>query len=208
MANLFIGFPVPRAKIADMIIGSAPPLEHVANHLPDGSDPIVLPGDISTSQIVQWNGSKFIGSAAPGNGGYPSPISIHACHFNPVDDQLEYFANLAGLRKRVDDASGLYYAPVDLPHGVTVTKFTLFAYLDHVDTKCWCTLYRVSNAGAFNSMAAVHGEWVTGDSSGFDDSINYATIDNANYSYCMYATIDPYMDVVTAILRRVMIDFT
>lgn len=38
MANLFIGFPVPRAKIADMIEGAAPPLEHHANHEAGGAD--------------------------------------------------------------------------------------------------------------------------------------------------------------------------
>jgi len=68
MGNLFIGFPVPRAKIAEMIEGSAPPLEHIANHLPDGSDPLILPGDIATGQIIKWNGSKFIG-ATPAAGG-------------------------------------------------------------------------------------------------------------------------------------------
>ncbi|GAH54174.1 unnamed protein product, partial [marine sediment metagenome] len=53
MANLFIGFPVPRAKIADMIEGAAPPLEHVVNHLPGGSDQLVLSTDIATNQIVK-----------------------------------------------------------------------------------------------------------------------------------------------------------
>jgi len=38
MANLFIGFPVPRAKIADMIEGAAPPLEHHTNHESGGAD--------------------------------------------------------------------------------------------------------------------------------------------------------------------------
>lgn len=68
MANLFIGFPVPRARIAEMITGAAPPLEHIVNHLPPGSDPLVLPGDISTDQIIKWNGTKFIGVALPAAG--------------------------------------------------------------------------------------------------------------------------------------------
>lgn len=208
MANLFIGFPVPRAKIADMITGAAPPLNHVSNHLPDGSDPIVLPGDISDDEVLQWNGTKFVGTAAPADGAFPSPISIHATHFNPVDDSVDYYCNLAGLRRRSDVAQGLFYSPIDLPHGVTVTKLTLFAYLNHADTKCWVTMYRISNAGVFNSMAAVFGEWVTGDSSGYDDSISYAVIDNVNYSYGMYTTIVPYSVVESAILRRIMIDFT
>lgn len=68
MGNLFIGFPVPRAKIATMIEEAAPPLKHKINHQPDGSDPLVLPGDISNGQAVTWNSSegKFVGSAVGG----------------------------------------------------------------------------------------------------------------------------------------------
>ncbi len=40
MANLFIGFPVPRAKIADMIEGAAPPLDHATQHEYGGDDAI------------------------------------------------------------------------------------------------------------------------------------------------------------------------
>lgn len=68
MGNLFMGFPVPRARIAEMIEGAAPPLEHAANHIPGGSDQIILSGDISAGQIIQWNGTKFIGIATPSGG--------------------------------------------------------------------------------------------------------------------------------------------
>lgn len=207
MANLFFGFPVPRAKIADMISSEAAPIDHVADHLPDGSDPIVAPGDISDNEFLQWNGTKFVGTASGGNGAFPSPLSIHPLHFNPLDDTVNYYCNLSGLRKRTGDDQALYYAPVDLPHGFTVTKLTLYAYLSHTNTKCWVTLYRVDNTGTFGSMAAVFGEWTGGDDSDYDDSISNAVIDNANYSYAMYCVLDPYMDVETAILRRVMIDF-
>lgn len=208
MSNFFIGFPVARAKIADMISSEAAPLDHASDHFPSGSDPIVLPGDISEDEVLQWNGTKFVGTAAGGNGGYPSPISIHPCHFNPIDDTVEFYCNLAGLRKRSEEASALYYAPVDLPHGVTVTKLTVYAYLSHADTKCWVTLYRISNTGSFDSMAAVFGEWVDGDNFGYDDSINQPVVDNVNYSYAMYCSLEPYVDVETAILRRVKIDFS
>lgn len=40
MANLFIGFPVPRARIADMIEGSAPPIIHHDDHEDGGKDEI------------------------------------------------------------------------------------------------------------------------------------------------------------------------
>lgn len=44
MANLFLGFPVPRAKIADMIAGSAPPTIHHTQHEKNGADEIDCTG--------------------------------------------------------------------------------------------------------------------------------------------------------------------
>ena len=86
MANFFLGFPVPRARIADMITGAAPPLEHTANHRPDGSDPLVLPGDISSGQLVKWNGSKFIGLDQPQAGiTFPWDDYHFHTHFESLD---------------------------------------------------------------------------------------------------------------------------
>ena len=68
MANLFLGFPVSRAKIASMIEGSAPPITHGLWHEPDGADPIIAPGDISSGQNVNWNGTKFVGLTPAGGG--------------------------------------------------------------------------------------------------------------------------------------------
>ncbi len=86
MGNLFIGFPVPRAKIAEMIEGSAPPLEHKENHEPDGSDPLVLPGDISEGQILKWDGSKFIGVNEPTAGiTFPWDDFIFHTYFESLD---------------------------------------------------------------------------------------------------------------------------
>jgi len=64
MANLFIGFPVPRAKIADMIAGEAPPLEHKTQHQYGGDDAIdpkdlnalnTLPFPLAGLFIDTWN---------------------------------------------------------------------------------------------------------------------------------------------------------
>lgn len=88
MGNLFMGFPVPYAKIAGMIEGAAPPLEHIANHLPGGSDPLILPDDISSGQIIKWNGSKFIGAdeAAGGIASRYADPHIYLCtNFESLD---------------------------------------------------------------------------------------------------------------------------
>ena len=44
MGNSFIGFPVPRAKIADMITGSAPPIIHHDDHESGGNDEVDCTG--------------------------------------------------------------------------------------------------------------------------------------------------------------------
>lgn len=44
MGNSFIGFPVPRARIADMIAGLAPPSDHKTQHQDGGSDELDVTG--------------------------------------------------------------------------------------------------------------------------------------------------------------------
>lgn len=88
MANMFLGFPVPRARIAEMIEGAAPPLQHKENHEPAGSDPLILPGDISAGQILGWNGTKFIGTSAPAGGlanRYDDPNFFFNTRFPSID---------------------------------------------------------------------------------------------------------------------------
>ena len=208
MANLFIGFPVPRAKIADMIEGSAPPLEHITNHLPPGSDPLVLPGDISDDQILQWNGTKFVGTAAAGNGAYPSPITIHPSAFTPQDDTVDYHCYEGGLRRRADLAAGYFHAPVDLPHGVTVSKLILYGFRNDAAAALELILRCVTNTGSVNPMATILADWTDDNGSKEETSIGYATVDNANNSYYLYCQINPNDNVWDVILRRAVIEFS
>lgn len=243
---------MPRAKIADMITGSAPPLNHVANHEPDGSDPIVLPGDIgsgqviqwngtkfigfttgaaapidhyfshepdgsdpivlpediSSSQVIQWNGTKFVGTDPPANGGHPSPISFHPSGFISKDDSYDFKCSEEGLRKNSTLDAGRFFCPVDLPHGVTVTKLTMNAYCIVTDSIVQLILYRVSTVGSAGLMANVTTDWTNGNGTIYDDSIDNAVVDNAQFCYLLYAYIVPQTAVENAILRSVKIDFT
>lgn len=51
--NLFLGFPVSRAKIADIVLGSAPPTVHATQHEDGGSD------EIDTTGLVGAGGISF-----------------------------------------------------------------------------------------------------------------------------------------------------
>lgn len=208
MANLFIGFPVPRAKIATMIEEAAPPLEHVFNHEPDGSDPIVLPGDISEDQILTWNGTKFVGMDAPAVGLILTPISIHASHFNPVDDQTDYTCDESGLSRRASLDSAVFWAPVFFPDFAVITRVTAYAYRDDGSAPFSVYLYRVSNTGSFLQMAYISIDWTGGNSNKFDASIDEPIIDNLNYSYCLRCYMNCNDSVSDLKLYRVKIDFT
>lgn len=93
MPNMFLGFPVPRAKIAEMIEGYAPPLAHVARHRPNGDDPLVLPADISAGQGVVWDGVKFIGAAG---GGIASAYDSPGYFFQTFFESLSGFGIVGG----------------------------------------------------------------------------------------------------------------
>lgn len=58
MGNLFIGFPVPRAKIADMISSAAPPLLHAYTHEPGGDDEVTIP-PAGMSNPYDYNGYHY-----------------------------------------------------------------------------------------------------------------------------------------------------
>ncbi len=208
MGNLFIGFPVPRAKIALMIEGAAPPLEHVENHLPDGSDPIVLPGDITADQNLTWDGAKFVGSDAPEAGGYASPISIHPSSFIPGDDTIDYVTKESGLTERTSFSAFDFFAPVILPNAVTITKLTLYAYRDDGSASLGINLFRCNDAGTKSQMALVSAGWEDGNGSGYDDTIVNPVIDNTAFSYVIELNMNPNDAILDVRLRRIQIDFT
>jgi len=97
--NTFLGFPVPKAKIAEMIAGAAPPLEHATWHEPDGSDPLVLPADITPDQVVQWDGTKFKGTT-------PAVGGIGTCYEAAGLDFATWFESIDGYYKASSPANG------------------------------------------------------------------------------------------------------
>ena len=123
MPNLFLGFPVPRAKIAEMIEGYAPPLAHVARHRPPGDDPLALPADIAAGQLLGWDGSKFVGQAGGGGG-------IASVYDDPGYPFLTFFESLAG-----------YYYASSPTGGVTLSN-TQLSLMTQGGANDWASLYK------------------------------------------------------------------
>lgn len=68
MGNMFLGFPVPRARIADMIATDAPPAIHKVNHQSGGSDEM-----------------NVTGLTGAGGASLPFPDYLYSCEFTTLD---------------------------------------------------------------------------------------------------------------------------
>ncbi len=124
-------------------------------------------------------GLAYTVSATAGNG-YES---VPAAAFVPKDHSYEYYND--GYRVLNPTGSAPYFvAPVDLPHGATVTKVTFYFYDDSSVGSDYASVWlgRNDHDNSFSQMADVTSN-DAGDSSNQDDTINYATIDNSQYSY-------------------------
>ncbi len=112
-------------------------------------------------------------------------LSIPAAAFQPAIDGNDY-ENHGRFLKRLSagaSGSGHYLAPVQLPHGATVTAVT-FHWYDAVSGLFGSAeLKRTNRAGSMEIMASTY----TFDEGGYgsfrNDSIGHATIDNVNYTY-------------------------
>lgn len=91
MGNLFLGFPVARAKIADMISTSAPPLAHKTQHQDGGSDEIDATGLVG----------------AGGGGIFPLNLHIFSSLCESVDG---YVTSVTGTGAINDAGDGLTLA--------------------------------------------------------------------------------------------------
>lgn len=146
-------------------------------------------------------GLVYTASATPGNG----YLSVPAAAFVPKDPTHEYYND--GYRL-INPATGVgpdFVAPVHLPNGATVTKVVVYFYDDSSDGSdyVWVWLGRNEHDNDFSTMAYVFSTDV-GDGSNHDDTIDYATIDNSQYSY--FLELDLHSTAVVA--YGVIIEYT
>lgn len=80
-----------------------------------------------------------------------------------------------------------FFGSVQLPHGSTVKNVT-FYWFDGGDSVIYCNMYR-NYPGIHQLMAANFSTGSGGEGSNYDDSIDYATVDNHQYAYFLYIEI-------------------
>lgn len=108
-------------------------------------------------------------------------ISVPAAAFRPQEDGYQ-FTNYGSQLTNDNGASDYYYAPVQLPHGATVTKMTWY-WSDTSTSNGIAALRRGAKIGSYLLMAEAQTTGSGGNGSSYDDTISYATIDNQNYTY-------------------------
>ena len=139
--------------------------------------------------------------------GYPKPLVFSTVAFGPTLDTQDWTISGTALQNRASLEMQVFYAPVLVPHGSTVKKLSLYGFRDDAVAGLYVSLQRRDLAGAMETMADVYADWTTGDSSGYDDTINYPVIDNDNYRYCLAVSIDPNDSVYDVMFRSAVIEW-
>jgi len=137
-----------------------------------------------------------------------SPLTLHPSLFVPYSDTYNFNRDTNILQNRTSLSLQYFGCPVNLPNGVTVTKVTMYGFRNDVLAQMDIKLRRTNLAGTVQDLASVVGDWSTGSSSKYDDSISFATIDNTSYSYMIILYLDPNDSVNDVYLYGVKIDFT
>ncbi len=118
-------------------------------------------------------------------------ISVPAAAFVPWSSTTEWYI-LGGTLYNNGGGGLTFYAPVQLPHGATVTNLTSCWY-DKGNDYVFCRLQRYDSEGVYNWTAVALSTGVSGYGSSTADSINpaTATVDNNQYGYSLEVNI-PY----------------
>lgn len=114
-------------------------------------------------------------------------ISVPAAAFTPMLSCWQFY--IYGSILNLNDTEWeVFVAPVQLPHGAIVTNFTVYWYDAGIaDISCYLTSY--NSTITYRDLAIAPSTGAPGLGSSFDDTINYATVDNANYAYMVEVSI-------------------
>ena len=140
--------------------------------------------------------------------GYPKPLAIPPSAFVPCTDTQDWETRQTHVQNRAVLVSQYFFAPVILPDKAIVKKLTFFGYRDDAVADMDLILHRQDRANNEVTMAIVGADWIGGFSSGYDDTISYAVIDNENYDYSLSLILNPNDDPLDVYLTGVLIDWS
>jgi len=145
----------------------------------------------------------------PGIGFAPTGyISIPASAFIstlPQSDLVQISTSLLNL-----DATRILecYGSVQLPHGATITNVTFYWIDTNAGLDFLTALWRIRGDESIDVMADGMSSGSAGAGSTVDTTIDFAEVDNSQYSYVVYVPIVTNSPVTSLQLRFVTIGFT
>jgi hypothetical protein len=145
----------------------------------------------------------------PGIGFAPTNyISVPASAFvprYPYNDNVEVGRHLQNF-----EAVGYVYffGSVQLPHGVTVTNVTSYWYDANAGVDLACRLWSIDGEDLGFVLADVDSSGSSGVGATIDTTIDYAEIDNSQYSYVFQVTIPANSPNTSLLFLFVTIGFT
>lgn len=144
---------------------------------PQGEPGVQGPQGPQGAQGLQ--GEPGIGFAPTGYLSIPASAFIR---FN-YDDNIE----IGSFITNYDTVHHTLFAPVQLPHGVTITNVTAYWYDNDEVEDIYCRLYRNLEDGFVYQLANVDSFGNPGFSSTVDTTIDFSsTVDNSLYAYYIY----------------------
>ena len=118
-----------------------------------------------------------------------SYLSIPAAAFVPQYNYDAETYNGGSIVRTLSGSYDIFNAPVQLPHGATVTKMTVYWYDNYAGDNGTIALRRSSFSLFPLTMAEVTTSGSGGNGSGVDSTIDYAQIDNSQYTYYLTAQL-------------------
>jgi len=147
-------------------------------------------------------GEPGIGFAPTGYVSIPASAFISA---NPQSDLVQISTSLLNL----DDTRNLgFYGAVQLPHGVTVTNVTFYWHDANAGLDFDCALWRIRGDGSIDDMTYATSSGSAGAGSTVDTTIDFAEIDNSQYTYLLYVVIPANSPTNSLRFRFVTIGFS
>jgi hypothetical protein len=114
-------------------------------------------------------------------------VSIAGNSFTPRSHLAKYHKYYYGIKEGEDiDIICYFFAPVQLPHGATVTKLTFYWSDGDPDYDVHLNLRKLHMTDNYTLMASASSTGSGYDGSSYDDSISDATIDNSQFCYSLY----------------------
>jgi len=141
--------------------------------------------------------------------GGPGFIMFHATEFIPFSQTFGYaFTNSTGALWNPDPSNNAYIAPMNLPHGATITKLVVY-YFDNSAVDFTTSILRTNMDTNINTLlASASSEGVINAPRVAEDSVvDLPVVDNQSFSYVLRVIL-PGSQGETLTLRGVRVDYS